>query len=102
MHSSFLKWVNERKRQLEDSIISTEKINVVANNTNPSVTVDYSSYCCLGRVSVWQSGLMDAEILHFASENRLLFEHHQLVGSPDFDALLKQFFKIMVTGKRIG
>jgi len=101
MNTVFVEWVNLKKESFENDGVNTDDINVAANNVNPSVAVDYSSQSCIGRVSVWQSGLMDIEILHIDTEERLLFEHHQLDGIPDFDKILKKYHTIMVMGKMV-
>lgn len=92
MHSIFLKWVEERKPQIDMLKISTDEVNIAENNVNPSVTVDYSSEMCIGRVSVWETGLIDMEVLDSDTGKRLYFEHHQLKDNLDFDKLLENFF----------
>lgn len=92
MHNTFLKWVEDKRRNLETLTIDTDGVVITANNVNPSVTVDYSSEMCIGRVSVWENGLMDMEVLDTNTGKRLCFEHHQLKDNIDFDKLLENFF----------
>jgi len=95
MYRYFRNWVEEQTDRLVELGIRTDTVNVVMDTANPSTTVDHSSSSCMGRVSVWQSGLMDAEILHCDTGRRLLYKHHQLNGECNFNRVLKKYLEVM-------
>lgn len=100
MNRLFSKWIEENRMSLYQSGISTETINVTPDDiADPSTTVDHCSDLCVGRVSVWSSGLMDFEVLDFETGERLLFEHQELDEYANFDTILSKYISIMKTGK---
>jgi len=102
MNEKFLKWLESKKDELEKSGVTIDNINITNQNVpNPSITVDHFSQICLGRISVWETGEMDIEVLHFESEKRLLFEHYELQENADFSKILVNYFKILTNGNDI-
>lgn len=99
MHKRFLNCIQNKKDSLELKGITTENINVTDDNIpNPSVTVDPFLQLCIGRGSVWENGLMDVEVLHFETEEILLYAHYELDGETNFDEILVDYIKNLVTG----
>lgn len=99
MTNLFLKWNEENRVKLDKIGITIEQI--IANDEpsdNRGIAVDYLSKICLGRVSVWESGDVDIEILDINSEEVLLYEHFDSLKTVDFHELLKGFFVIMQHG----
>ncbi|OPX41840.1 hypothetical protein CLHUN_42920 [Ruminiclostridium hungatei] len=99
MYRDFLKWVETKRYGLKKLGITTENINVTEESLlNPSTSVDHFSQVCIGRVSVWETGEMDVEVLHFETEKRLLFEHFELGAEPDYDEILRGYFQVLISG----
>jgi len=65
---------------------------------NDGIAVDYLSKICLGRVSVWESGDVDMEILNISSEEVLFYKHYDSLKTVDFNKLLQEFFDVMQHG----
>lgn len=102
MHKKFFKWIKNVENDLVVKGITTENINVTDDNVpNPSITVDNFSQVCIGRISVWETGEMDVEVLHFETEERLMYEHYELGDEPDFDKILIDYLNVLSTGTKL-
>jgi len=99
MTDLFLQWNEENHKALNNMGVTIDQILMSKEPTNNvCVAIDYLSKACLGRVSVWESGNIDIEILDIDSEKVLLYEHYDFDKSPDFWNLLKDYFNIMQHG----
>ena len=54
------------------------------SSDNPSMRLDFDSLWHLGRVTVWESGHCDMEILKISSGKTVFYEHHQLKSDREF------------------
>lgn len=96
MHRRFLEWIKEIRDGLEEKGIMTDHINVTSNDVpNPSTIVDHSTQYCMGRVSVWETGQMDVEVLHIDTEKTLLYEHYNLEKKNEFSKALRKYFGVL-------
>ncbi len=92
----FLQWNEENRKKLDKMGITIDQIIENDEPTdNDGVAVDYLSEICLGRVSVWESGDVDMEILNISSEEVLLYKHYDSLMIVDFNKLLQEFFDVM-------
>ena len=99
MYQEFFKWVEAKRDELEQLGITTGNINVTDRIVpNPSTSVDHFSQACIGRVSVWETGQMDTEVMHIETEKRLLFEHFELDLDPEYDKILRDYFQVLISG----
>lgn len=99
MTKRFLQWNEENHKRLDKMGITIDQIIENDEPTdNNGMAVDYLSEICLGRVSVWQSGDVDIEILDISSEEVLLYKHYDSLKIVDFDKLLQEFFDVMQHG----
>ena len=89
MHRRFAKWAEQKRRDLDALGVSTEEICLAEGGTKPAARVDHRSSCCMGRVTVWESGELEAEVLDLRSGEIFLAIHHDLASEPDFDATLQ-------------
>lgn len=102
MHKKFFEWIKNVESDLEAKGITTENVNMTGDNVpNPSITVDNFSQVCIGRISVWETGEMDVEILHFETEERLMYEHYELDDEPDFNKILIDYLNVLSTGTKL-
>lgn len=99
MKELFLKWNEENKNNLAGSGITIDCILVPDGAINNNcIAVDYLTKKCLGRVSVWETGNIDVEILDIESEKSLLYEHYEGDDQSDFEKLLSKFFRVLRDG----
>ena len=99
MHRRFAKWAEQKRRGLDALGVNTEEICLAEDGTKPSARVDHSSSCCMGRVTVWESGEMVAEVLELRSGETFLVIHHDLTCEADFDAASRAYFAALASGR---
>ena len=51
---------------------------------NPAMRLDFESPLHIGQVTVWESGLCDMELVEIASEQTVLYQHHELKSEAEF------------------
>ena len=92
-------WLAQISEHLNQKGIETENIRRSPSEcTDGGITVEQASNTCLGQISLWESGLMDVEIVDIETETRLLFKHFELEANPNFGNVLKEYFDIMQNG----
>lgn len=92
-------WLEQISEHLNQKGIGTENIRRSPRECDDGgITVEQASNTCLGQISLWESGLMDVEIIDIETEARLFFKHFELEADPNFDNILKEYFKIMQNG----
>lgn len=99
MTKRFLQWNEENRNKFDKMGITIDQIiNNDKTTDNDGIAIDYLSKICLGRVSVWESGDIDMEILNISSEEVLLYKHYNSLKTVDFNKLLQEFFDVMLHG----
>ncbi|NLV37378.1 MAG: hypothetical protein GXY17_11980 [Clostridiaceae bacterium] len=100
MNKRVIEWLRANNIILDNMGIQTENIRESPKDSiDQGVTVEHASEKCLGQISIWESGLMDIEVVEIESESRVLYEHYELDQNADFTDILKQYFEIMKNGK---
>ena len=100
MRDVFLKWNEKNKNKLAETGVNLDCILIPEEITNNNcVSVDYLTEKCFGRVSVWETGNIDVEILDIESEVSLFYECYECDNQTDFERLLIKFFNVLRTGK---
>ncbi|WP_248926751.1 hypothetical protein [Paenibacillus hamazuiensis] len=99
MISKFSSWIESNKLNLQDLGIISEKIIKSSNNLNPSITIHQTTDDCLGQISVWESGLVDMEVISISDGRKLLYEHQEISNEPNFDEILFGYIRIMTEEK---
>ena len=51
---------------------------------NPAMRLDFQSPLHVGRVTVWESGACDMEVLDVATGDMVFYEHHELAAEKEF------------------
>jgi hypothetical protein len=100
MHTLFQNWFDKNQDLFVKNGIKTEYVRR-SQTDNPSITFEQESPCCLGQISIWESGLLDMEVLHMGNEKTILYEHHEFKVAPNFGDILKNYLKVMKTGEAI-
>jgi len=62
---------------------------------NPAMRLDFESPVQLGRVTVWESGACELEVLDILSGRAVLQEHHQLSSEEVFHKILPKLVLFM-------
>jgi hypothetical protein len=62
---------------------------------NTAMCLDFESPIHLGRITAWESGECDIEVLEAASGETVLFEHHQASNEGEFHELLAKLVVFM-------
>jgi hypothetical protein len=65
---------------------------------NAALRLDFDSVEAIGRVTAWVSGACDLEVLEVASGQTVLWEHHEVASSEDFQLLypkVPEFMKLL-------
>jgi hypothetical protein len=65
---------------------------------NPEIFADHISSTKMGRVTVWNSGLIDMQILDQNSGETVFYRHLQIKETnPRIDCVLKEYFDCQVS-----
>lgn len=62
------------------------------DSTNPSARLDIDTDSLLARITFWDSGDVDLEVIKIESEETVYAEQIHLTGSTDFDMKFRDFF----------
>lgn len=99
MKNLFLKWNEENQNTFAQEGITIDHIMIPdEDNDDNCVAIDYLTKNCLGRVSVYEAGDVEVEILDVDSEESLLYEHYECDSQTDFESLLGIFFSVLRDG----
>jgi hypothetical protein len=69
---------------------------------NPTVISEHSFAQRIGQVAVWESGYIDFEIVDIDNGKQILWGHQDLEGKPDFEKILKEYFKLLIKTEETG
>jgi hypothetical protein len=62
---------------------------------NPGMRLDFDTPQCVGRITCWQSGECDLEVLEVDTEKLLYRDHQTLIMPADFDAAFHDFLRVL-------
>jgi len=68
LQRKFYSWLKNNERLLNQQGITTDNIIVVEESSNSCVTVDQSTYKCLGKIIVWQGGTINTTIYDLGTD----------------------------------
>lgn len=98
MEQLFYRWFNENKTVLANKGIQTEEIKQSKRNINPSVVAEHTTDLRIGRVTVWNSGLLDMEILEQSSMETVFYKHLEITDDYlDVEVIIEDYVKELIT-----
>ena len=65
------------------------------------MSIDFEDSNQIGRMTVWESGECDIEVLEIDTENRLFWKHYEIKSEREFHKLLADFFLYFRDGKEL-
>lgn len=92
MLNAFIDWAN----QFENTTIgkySTAKVTASEMSDNPSVRLDIDTPTSVARITFWESGDYDAEVIHIETERTIYSIHGNIQFELDFSNRFADFFK---------
>ena len=97
MEELFYSWFKENKEELLNRGIETDLILEPTLTDNPAIFADHFSSTKMGRVTVWNSGSIDIEILDKFSGDTVFYKHLEIkVKDPHIEFVLKEYFDCLV------
>ena len=95
-------WFNKKRISwLQRGIEATVTLPAINSDSN-SVRIDFDSRDSIGRITVWESGECDLEILLVSSEETILWKHHQFSDVIVADEILRDFVALLDQSGGIG
>jgi len=95
MIKNFIIWLNKNTECLGNKGIKTiEIVESTHMSNNPSIRVDSITEAYFGRITLWESGDTDIEILDSATGDTVLYEHF-IVDETNFDIYINKYFDFM-------
>ncbi|MEO2075981.1 MAG: hypothetical protein ABGX20_11485 [Bacillus sp. (in: firmicutes)] len=97
MKELFFSWFKEHKEELLKRGIKTDLILEPTMTDNSAIYADHISSGRMGRVTVWNSGLIDMEILDQNSGETIFYTHLEIrETNPQINCVLKEYFDRLV------
>lgn len=98
MNKKFLEWIILREKNLKEMGIDIEIADSyeehAKNLVDPVQTVYFYTNNFSGKVSVWNKGQMDIEVLNNGTENIDYYKYYENIElNIDFDKKLSEFIK---------
>ncbi|OIJ20708.1 hypothetical protein BKP45_08680 [Anaerobacillus alkalidiazotrophicus] len=93
MEELFYSWFKENKEELRKKGIETDLISGPTLTDNPSIFADHLSVTKMGRVTVWNSGAIDIEIVDQLTGQTVLNKHLEIrEKTPCVKSILEEYF----------
>ncbi len=92
MINNFKIWIKENTERLEKKDINIiEVVESTLTINNPSIRVDNTTKSHYGRITLWESGDTDIEILDIDSSDTVCYEHFT-VNDSNFEIYFEKYF----------
>lgn len=93
----FYSWFKKNKEELRKMGIETNLISEPTMTDNPAIFADHLSSTKMGRVTVWNSGAIDIEVLDQFTGQTVLNKHLEITEkSPCVKFILREYFDCLV------
>jgi hypothetical protein len=82
-----------------------ERIRIISVKRNTqdipktSVVVDMESPSCLGRVTCWDSGECDIDVIHSDTDEQLIYKYFVVAKPTDLDPYLAEYIQAMLNAE---
>src|SRR4051812_29671789 len=98
MEELFYSWFNENKEKLQQMGIETDLISKPTSTSSPAIFADHLTEIKVGRVTVWNSGSINLEILDQSSGETVYHKHFEISDkTPNIENLLADYFKVLLS-----
>ncbi|WP_201763498.1 immunity protein TriTu family protein [Chengkuizengella marina] len=104
MKELFKKWLIENKNKFEQVGIKTDEIFQSSKGSLDSfIRVDHISSNAMGRITIYDSKLIDVEVIDITTGDNLFYQHLEVTGSgnPNFELLFWEYFESMQQSIRV-
>jgi hypothetical protein len=93
----FYSWFKEHKEELLNKGIATDLISEPTLTDNPAIFADHISSTRMGRVTVWNSGLIEMEIVEQNASETVYYQHLEInEQNPRVEVILREYFDRLV------
>ena len=62
------------------------------DSPNPSLSIDHDARSAIGRITIWESGEMDVEVIRKSTGERSFWHHYELDVESNISDLLLEYF----------
>lgn len=97
----FCAWADDNRDALETSGTAGTVRTVNPGQGNRSATYDLENERNMGRITFYESGLCDVEVVDIVSGETVYFEHFEFAGAPDLDSAFLKFFDLLKSNATI-
>jgi hypothetical protein len=89
----FYSWFTEHKEELLNKGIATDSISEPTLTDNPAIFADHLSSTRMGRVTVWNSGSIEIEIVEQNTSETVYYQHLEInEQNPCIEFILGEYF----------
>jgi hypothetical protein len=89
----FEEWFNNNATLLNEAGLHFTITHSAEHNANNSIYVDVQCEKYMGRITCWESGDCDQEILSLVTEETTFWKHEALENIEELDAVLEKFYQ---------
>ena len=91
MLNAFIDWASEKRDELARNGFKTTLV-VSDESSNPSARLDIDSETAVARITAWNSGDVDLEVINIEDETTIYSKQLSLSGAALFDCEFRDFF----------
>jgi hypothetical protein len=93
----FYSWFKEHKDELLNKGVATDLISKPTLTDNPAIFADHLSSTRMGRVTVWNSGSIEIEIVEQNTSETVYYKHLEInEQNPCVEVILGEYFDCLV------
>ncbi|MEW9122687.1 MAG: hypothetical protein AB2421_08235 [Thermotaleaceae bacterium] len=97
MEELFYSWFKEHKEDLLKTGIATELISEPTLTDNPAIFADHFSSTRMGRVTVWNSGSIEIEVVEQDASETVYYKHLEInEENPRVEVILREYFNRLI------
>lgn len=100
MLNEFEEWFTLNEPLLRDRNVRIQLTRPEVSSDKNSVYVDVDTDSRMARVTLWDTGECDMEVINPETEETILYEHTVLQSSKELSAALESFFGKLQSHKR--
>ena len=92
IQKKFVAWIFQTKAFFEEDqpLFKTLEIKIIDDAHIPGIIIDIETTKDMARITMWDRGWCDVEVLDIKSEKERFWEHYELKDESDFPSVVNE------------